>query len=85
MTGISPDAADLAVRPRPAGDAGRPFAVGGARDSDEVDLRIARDGARFYHGTPIACKPLVRPRSGGPGLQAAGAPVLARPAEGTLE
>lgn len=42
-------------RSRAAGNA-----PGGPALRDDIDMRIGRDGTWFYHGSPIARKPLVR-------------------------
>lgn len=57
MTKTSPDPADLAA----ALDA-EPSREGAAaaEECGEIDMRIARDGTWYYHGSPIARKPLVR-------------------------
>ena len=47
------DALELTAEHRPA--AGRAAEVGA-----DIKMRIARDGTWFYHGSPIARKPLVR-------------------------
>lgn len=71
MTG-KPDPAALALRlaspaggpPRPEGSAplygAGETAPYGADSCREFDIRIARDGTWFYHGSPITRKPLVQ-------------------------
>lgn len=67
MTGKNPDPAAFARRlslpshsssgpQRPETSAGAP----GAESCEEFDIRIARDGTWFYHGSPISRKPLVK-------------------------
>lgn len=67
MTGNPPDPAAFARRlsqpshsssgpQRPETSAGAP----GAESCEEFDIRIARDGTWFYHGSPITRKPLVK-------------------------
>ena len=46
-----------ALRPRPAGSAGTASAQ---QFCGDIDMRIARDGTWFYHGSPIGRKPLVK-------------------------
>ena len=70
MTGDSSDPAVLARRFLSQPPRSGPMPEGGARtgpapahDADscgEFDIRIARDGVWFYHGTPITRKPLVK-------------------------
>ena len=46
-----------ALRPRPAAD----FDTASAQQfCGDIDMRIARDGTWFYHGSPIGRKPLVK-------------------------
>jgi len=70
MTGDTSDPAVLARRLLPQPPRSGTPSGGGARsgpaptyDADscgEFDIRIARDGTWFYHGTPISRKPLVK-------------------------
>lgn len=70
MTGDSSDPAVFARRllPQPAseplapgkGARSGPAPVHNADSCGEFDIRIARDGTWFYHGTPITRKPLVK-------------------------
>ena len=46
-----------ALRPRPAADVGTASAQ---QFCGDIDMRIARDGTWFYHGSPIGRKPLVK-------------------------
>lgn len=67
MTGQHPDPAAFARRlsqpPRSSSGPVRPEASAGAPSAEpceEFDIRIARDGTWFYHGSPITRKPLVK-------------------------
>lgn len=67
MTGQHPDPTAFARRlsqpPHSSSGPLRPEASAGAPDADsceEFDIRIARDGTWFYHGSPITRKPLVK-------------------------
>ena len=67
MTGKHSDPAAFARRlsrpPRSSSGPQRPEASAGApaaESCEEFDIRIARDGTWFYHGSPITRKPLVK-------------------------
>ncbi len=67
MTGKHSDPAAFAGRlsrpPHSSSGPQRPEASAGSPDAEsceEFDIRIARDGTWFYHGSPITRKPLVK-------------------------
>lgn len=63
MTGDRPDQPTVpqrVVAPAPAPGALPAAPLPGPDSCEEFDIRIARDGTWFYHGSPITRKPLVK-------------------------